>query len=117
MSPVAPEGWRPAFKAPGDEYHIASIGHICPLCNAGGQNPADPYHIICVCTHPDVAEVRKQLQQEIIPFLQHLAETCYIAQSKASRGAPLLLIARQARDNFLKSPPPLPVVCQRTCVS
>lgn len=103
MSPVAPEGWRPAFKAPGDEYHIASIGHICPLCNAGGQNPADPYHIICVCTHPDVAGVRKQLQQEIIPFLQHLAETCYIAQSKARRGAPLLLIARQALDNFLKT--------------
>ena len=103
MSPVAPEGWRPAFKAPGDEYHTAAVGHICPLCNAGGQNPADPYHIICVCNHPDLIRARNRLQQEIIPFLQLLAETCYIAQSKSSRGAPLLLIARHARDNFLNT--------------
>ena len=69
--PWAPPEWAIPQKAPPALFGEAARGRECPLCRS--HQPATPFHVLRECGHGEVAEARREVDDEARTLLAALA--------------------------------------------
>ena len=77
--PLAPAAWLLPARGPHGDWHEASNGRLCPLCDY--NSIADPWHILNECTYPAVVAHRALLRHRALRYIPVLVGHIVRAQS------------------------------------